>query len=152
MTVTRRIRSPGRARNKLLKPLRAGMPGDLGATCGDYARVLHLNFAREAAGATRTRHSPRPLFSWGERSMHTSGASCRGSAEVCLPSLRGECVGWAKRSVPTTSSKWWARRKRAFAHPTFLMRDAAQVNVTATFPSPDNSITTLSPALSHTVL
>src|SRR5216684_3662594 len=38
------------------------MPGDLGATCGDYARVLHLNFAREAAGATRTRHSPRPLI------------------------------------------------------------------------------------------
>src|SRR6266851_4141011 len=40
MTVTRRIRSPGRARYKPLKPLRAGMPGDLGATCGDYARVL----------------------------------------------------------------------------------------------------------------
>src|SRR6266851_9659718 len=30
MTVTRRIRSPGRARNKPLKPLRAGMPGDPG--------------------------------------------------------------------------------------------------------------------------
>jgi hypothetical protein len=30
MTVTRRIRSPGRARNKPLKPLRAGMPGDSG--------------------------------------------------------------------------------------------------------------------------
>src|SRR5712692_12026476 len=28
MTVTRRIRSPGRARNKPLKPLRAGMPGE----------------------------------------------------------------------------------------------------------------------------
>jgi hypothetical protein len=38
------------------------MPGDLGEPRGDYARVLHLNFAREAAGATRTRHSPRPLF------------------------------------------------------------------------------------------
>src|SRR6266851_7479950 len=60
MTVTRRIRSPGRARNKPLKPLRAGMPGDLGCTCGDYARVLHLNFAREAMGAAGTRHSPRP--------------------------------------------------------------------------------------------
>src|SRR6266699_3160863 len=34
---------------------------------------------------------------------------------------------------------------------TFLMRDAAQVNATLTFPSPDNSITTLSPASSHTV-
>jgi hypothetical protein len=30
MTVTTRIRSPGRARNKPLKPLRAGMPGDSG--------------------------------------------------------------------------------------------------------------------------
>src|ERR1700757_3424661 len=33
-------------------------------------------------------------------------------------------VGWAKRSVPTTSSaieeSWWARRKGAFAHPTKL--------------------------------
>src|SRR6201999_2850336 len=32
------------------------------------------------------------------------------------------CVGWAKRSVPTTPSNsldgWWAQRKRAFAHPT----------------------------------
>ena len=33
---------------------------------------------------------------------------------------RGRSVGWAKRSVPTINSarKWWARRKRAFAHPT----------------------------------
>src|SRR6202021_3179626 len=28
----KKARSPGRARNKLLKPLRAGMPGDPGAT------------------------------------------------------------------------------------------------------------------------
>src|ERR1700742_562656 len=34
---------------------------------------------------------------------------------------RGELsgvVGWAKRSVPTMSREWWARRIRAFAHPT----------------------------------
>src|SRR6266849_2390049 len=80
MTVTRRIRSPGRARNKPLKPLRAGMPGDLGCTCGDYARVLHLNFAREAAGAAGTRHSLRPLFSWANGFCKTSGASRRGNA------------------------------------------------------------------------
>src|SRR6266852_8461382 len=84
MTVTRRIRSPGRARNKPLKPLRAGMPGDLGATCGDYARVLHLNSAREAMGASRTRHSPRPLFSWGASFLHNSGDQRRGNAEVRL--------------------------------------------------------------------
>src|SRR5450432_3260659 len=35
-------------------------------------------------------------------------------------SENGAAVGWAKRSVPTTlaKEKWWARRKRAFAHPT----------------------------------
>src|SRR5947209_15317978 len=33
-------RSPGRARYKLLKPLRAGMPGDSGEPRGDYARVV----------------------------------------------------------------------------------------------------------------
>src|SRR4051812_10363951 len=34
---------------------------------------------------------------------------------------RSEIVGWAKRSVPTNfgiEQRWWARRKRAFAHPT----------------------------------
>jgi len=40
------------------------MPGDLGADRGDDTRVL-FHFAREAAGATRARHSPRP--SLGER-------------------------------------------------------------------------------------
>src|SRR5260370_39826445 len=88
MTVTRRIRSPGRARNKPLKPLRAGMPGDPGCTCGDYARVLTSPFAREAMGATRTRHSPRPLFSKGECFMHNSGASRRGNAEACRQTMR----------------------------------------------------------------
>src|SRR5438445_13279986 len=33
--------------------------------------------------------------------------------------MREEFVGWAKRSVPTSvKQRWWARRKRAFAHPT----------------------------------
>jgi hypothetical protein len=40
-TVTRRIRSPGRARNKPLKPLRRECRVFRG-TCGDYARVLYL--------------------------------------------------------------------------------------------------------------
>ncbi len=54
----KRARSPGRARKKPLKPLRAGMPGDPGATVVT-TRVLST-FAHEAAGATGTRHSPRP--------------------------------------------------------------------------------------------
>src|SRR5260370_6395018 len=55
----KRARSPGRARRKPLKPLRAGMPGvpvySLLLVC-----VLPLPSAREAAGAAGTRHSPRP--------------------------------------------------------------------------------------------
>src|ERR1700733_14302931 len=36
----KKARSPGRARNKLLKPSRAGMPGDPGATVWTNAGVL----------------------------------------------------------------------------------------------------------------
>src|SRR6266849_3466681 len=79
MTVTRRIRRRGEHEISR-KPLRAGMPGDFRWTCGDYARVLHLNFAREAAGAAGTRHSLRPLFSWANGFCKTSGASRRGNA------------------------------------------------------------------------
>jgi len=76
----KKARSPGRARNKLLKPLRAGMPGDPGATVVTNARAYYST--RAAAGATGTRHSPRPLL--GEESLHNSGVSRRGNAEVYL--------------------------------------------------------------------
>src|SRR6266850_8326117 len=62
MTVTRRIRRRGE-HGISVKTIARGMPGDFRCTCGDYARVLHLNFAREATGALGTRHSLRPLFS-----------------------------------------------------------------------------------------
>src|ERR1700743_1225196 len=47
--------------------------------------------------------------------------------------VRLRFVGWAKRSVPTTfdqilKEKWWARRKRAFAHPTSLYVNAVARN------------------------
>src|SRR6202048_5310515 len=58
----KKARSPGRARNKLLKPLRAGMPGYSGGPVVTTL-VCFIYFAREAAGALGTRHSPRPLFS-----------------------------------------------------------------------------------------
>src|SRR6202163_2379492 len=55
----KRARSPGRARYKPLKPLRAGMPGDSGVLV--VARVRSITtIAHEAAGATGIRHSPRP--------------------------------------------------------------------------------------------
>src|SRR5260370_42422723 len=120
MTVTRRIRSPGRARNKPLKPLRAGMPGDLGASCGDSARVLTSPFAREAMGAAGTRHSARPLF-FGAHGFGTARARHAAGSRTCVfPSLRG-----AKR--PKQSSFCFVSAKldcfaepvigRAFARP-----------------------------------
>jgi hypothetical protein len=55
----KKARSPGRARRKPLKPLRAGMPGDPGGPVVTTL-VWFLFFPREAAGAMGTRHSPRP--------------------------------------------------------------------------------------------
>src|ERR1700736_6101236 len=51
----KKARSPGRARNKPLKPLRAGMPGDPGATVVTTL-VCYQHTAHETAGATGTRH------------------------------------------------------------------------------------------------
>src|ERR1700721_3678929 len=56
-----KARSPGRARRKPLKPSRAGMPGDSGATVVTNARVFYTT--RAAAGASGIRHSPLPP--WG---------------------------------------------------------------------------------------
>ena len=82
-----KARSPGRARRKPLKPLRAGMPGDPGATVVTNARAFYTT--RAAAGASGTRHSPLP--SWGSATpslggsfRHNSGATRCGKAEVCL--------------------------------------------------------------------
>src|SRR6185312_8259089 len=55
-----KARSPGRVRGRPLKPSRAGMPGDPGATVVTNARATYST--RAAAGATGTRHSPRPLL------------------------------------------------------------------------------------------
>jgi hypothetical protein len=68
----KQARSPGRARRKPLKPLRAGMPGDPGATVVTNARAFYST--RAAAGATGTRHSPRPPFS-GRRIQQQLGRS-----------------------------------------------------------------------------
>src|SRR3984957_2578663 len=82
-----KARSPGRARRKPLKPSRAGMPGDSGATVVTNARAYYST--RAAAGASGTRHSLLP--SWGSATpsisgsfRHNSGATRCGKAEVCL--------------------------------------------------------------------
>src|SRR6202158_4259923 len=84
----KRARSPGRARRKPLKPLRAGTPGDSGVLVVTRVRSTTI-IAHEAAGATGIRRSPRPLG--GGRYQHDSGASRRGVVNACLDltSLRG---------------------------------------------------------------
>src|SRR5882724_5001824 len=77
----KRARSPGRARRKPLKPLRAGMPGDSGVLVVTRVRFTNTS-AHEAAGATGIRHSPRPL--WAEGFLQDSGAARRGVAKACL--------------------------------------------------------------------
>src|ERR1700733_1953752 len=85
----KKARSPGRARNKLLKPSRAGMPGDPGATVVTNS-CASLHFAHEAAGATGTRHSPLPPWGsahalcWAKESCINSGATRRENAEARL--------------------------------------------------------------------
>jgi hypothetical protein len=77
----KKARSPGRARNRLLKPSRAGMPGDPGATVVTNARAFYTT--RAAAGATGTRHSPRPPWAKGSAQLgrlaprDREGLSCR---------------------------------------------------------------------------
>src|SRR4051795_2611019 len=71
----KKARSPGRARRKPLKPLRAGMPGSSGELVVTTS-CAYFHFARETAGALGARHSPRPL-SLSETFMHHSGAPRR---------------------------------------------------------------------------
>jgi hypothetical protein len=85
-------RSPGRARHKLLKPLRAGMPGDSGVLVVTRVRSTNTS-AHEAAGATGTRHSPRPL--WGRKINANLGRIAPRDREVMFeleqtPSFRGD--------------------------------------------------------------
>src|ERR1700735_4339912 len=75
-----KARSPGRARRKPLKPLRAGMPGDSGATVVTNARAYYST--RAAAGATGTRHSPRPLL--GAQDSGTTRAHCVARMRSCI--------------------------------------------------------------------
>ena len=86
----KRARSPGRARHKPLKPLRAGMPGDSGVLV--VTRVLSITTsAHEAAGATGIRRSPRPL---GRKIQQHLGRiaprDCRRVSEIVLGCLKIE--------------------------------------------------------------
>jgi hypothetical protein len=91
----KQARSPGRARRKPLKPLRAGMPGDSGVLVVTRVRSTTI-IAHETAGATGTRRSPRPL--WAE-DLSTARARCAARANVCLMNTN------AQRSQPSSPAK-----------------------------------------------
>jgi hypothetical protein len=80
----KKARSPGRARNKPLKPLRAGMPGDPGATVVTCLRAFY--FCTQGCGCNGHPAFPTPSV-LGEDFMHNSGASRRGNADAYLKLL-----------------------------------------------------------------
>jgi len=57
------------------------MPGEAGVTVVTNARVTYT--PRAAAGASRARHSLRPLIEGQGNLEQTSGASCREIAKLC---------------------------------------------------------------------
>src|SRR5580692_3912700 len=76
-----KARSPGRARNKLLKPSRAGMPGDPGATVVTNSCVYY--FYTRGCGCNGHPAFPTPFVG---RIVHAQLGRYprRGNAEVCL--------------------------------------------------------------------
>jgi hypothetical protein len=72
----------GESAEETVKTIAQGRPDETGEPVVTTL-VCFLSFAREAAGATGTRLSLRPLFSEGRRIVHRSGASRRENAEVC---------------------------------------------------------------------
>jgi hypothetical protein len=77
----KRARSPGRARHKRLKPLRAGMPGDSGVLV--VTRVLSTNTkCTRGRGCNGHPAFPTPSVFLGERFINDSGASRRGGREA----------------------------------------------------------------------
>jgi hypothetical protein len=68
------------------------MPGETGVTVVTTLVCLFI-FAREAAGASRARHSLRPLISRGRDVKGKARADLRGEiAELCLLLFEGDSV------------------------------------------------------------
>jgi hypothetical protein len=105
----KKARSPGRARNKLLTPSRAGMPGDPGATVVTNACVLLL-YTR---GCGCNGHPAFPTPSLGGSIMHQLGRYPRpGSAKSYLSyprhCERSEAIHHAE------NLEWIASSRRSF--------------------------------------
>ncbi len=105
----------GESTKETVKTIACGNAGCPGATVVTNARAYYST--RAAAGATGTRHSPRPLFS-GESSCTTSGASRRGNAKcMSLAVIASE----AKQStlaflLPHGLLTWGMRMSRMRSH------------------------------------
>src|SRR5882724_4371574 len=77
----KRARSPGRARRKPLKPLRAGMPGDSGVLVVTRVRSTTTKCTR---GCGCNGHPAFPTPSLGGRFINGSGALRREGVKACL--------------------------------------------------------------------
>ena len=160
-------RSPGRSRRKPLKPLRAGMPGDFRCdrceySCAFFATTSHTRLRVHWAPGI-----PHALFLGGRFSAQLGRNPRRGNANLCLtviasaakqsiaPQARKlDCfAALAMTIMLSPSSRTSERSERGDDEWIGVKwRPQLQENVALTFPSPANFITTLSPALSHTVL
>jgi hypothetical protein len=102
----KQARSPRRARGKPLKPLRGECRAISGVTVVTTL-VCYLHTAHEATGASRARHSLRPLFFRGRkvRGQNSRGhaARSRGCVFSLAPFLRGE--GWGEGLYPRLRSR-----------------------------------------------
>ena len=79
----KKARSPGRARNKPLKPLRRELP-DHGCTCGDYARVLFQCCTRGCGYGQMYPAFPAPSSCEGRRSSTRANDALRECTGVPL--------------------------------------------------------------------
>src|SRR5882724_3223495 len=73
----KRARSPGRARRKPLKPLRAGTPGDSGVLVVTRVRSTNTKCTR-GRGCNGHPAFPTPFVFGGAKLMHNPGVSRRG--------------------------------------------------------------------------
>jgi hypothetical protein len=100
-------------------------------------------------------HPAFPTPSLGGRFINASGALRHEVANARLELVRRHCEERSDEAIHSFLPRHdgllrFARNDVEVAAP--YMRDATQANVAPTLPSPDNSIVTWSPALSHTVL
>jgi hypothetical protein len=107
----KKARSPGRARNKLLKPSRAGMPGDSGATVVTNACAFY--HCARGYGCNGHPAFPAPPLGWrhaliGRKVSCTSSGALRGGNEHLCPRLKHrhcEPTGRANARPMTGSAK-----------------------------------------------